>query len=387
MNRKWSLIALFCLLLVMSALYTGRDHQAGSGGVQNLLPVKKYPKIPEVGFSPRQLPAKVNNPARQFGNAIADVVEQVMPSVVVVRTEAIEYQLRQDWFGFTYRVPRRLAGQGSGVIIDARGYVLTSNHVVEGARHIEVVLNDGTKLPAKMVGCDEITDIAVLQIIAKDIDFPPVQFGDSDAVRIGEVAIAIGSPFSLQSSVSVGFVSQKGRRIRLLPYEDFIQIDASINPGNSGGPLVDVDGRLIGINAAIQTTDSENPGSIGIAFAVPSNLAMVVARSLIETGVHLWPWVGASFGEIDPLLRRKYFGGSGVPVEEVWRNTPAARAGMLPGDIVLEVNGKPVKDEHDIYRILFSHSVGDRVKFLVQREGRTLEFNLQLEALPVQQSY
>jgi S1-C subfamily serine protease len=340
-------------------------------------------RVEERGFSPRQMPIDGSNPARAFGTAIADAVEKVMPSVVVIRTEAMQYKIQRDWFGFAYRVPQKLAGQGSGVIIDAKGHVLTSHHVVKGAQSIEVVMNDGTKLDAKVVGCDSVTDVAVLAICpdAHCDSFPAVEFGDSDAVRVGEVAIAIGSPYSLDSSVTVGHISQKGRRVHILPYEDFIQTDAAINPGNSGGPLVDVDGRLIGLNAAIHTTQ-EGQG-VGIAFAIPSNLAMVLAKSLIEKGRHDWPWVGASFGEFDPQLRNQYFGGAGVPVEQVWRDTPAARVGLLPGDIILEVDGKAVRTEYDIYRIIFGHEVGEKLPFkLLRSQGEEVMITIQLQALP-----
>lgn len=192
--------------------------------------------------------------ARQLGREIAAAVEKVMPAVVVVRTEAVLYLVAQDRFrGWLYEIPRRLAGQGSGVIFRPDGHILTCHHVVDGAQQIEVALHNGTLYPARLVGSDPESDLAVLKIEPPPGGFPTVEAADSDAVRIGEFAIAVGSPFSLASSVTLGIVSQKGRSVGLLPYEDFIQTDASINPGNSGGPLVDVDGRLIGINDAITT--------------------------------------------------------------------------------------------------------------------------------------
>jgi S1-C subfamily serine protease len=374
MNRKWLLVA-FCVAMVASALFSSLRRQNGGNGYS------PYGNVPETGFSPRQHPASGANFAREFSNAIANAVEKVMPSVVVVRTEAVQYKIHRDFFGFAYRVPEQLVGEGSGVIIDGRGYVITSRHVILGARQIEVVLNDGTKLPARLVGHARATDLAVLRIKAEGVDCPAAKFGNSDAVRVGEVAIAIGSPFSLQSSVTVGHVSQKGRRVKILPYEDFIQTDAAMNEGNSGGPLIDVDGRLIGINAAIKT-DAQEKG-VGIAFSVPANLAMVIAKSLIEKGSHEWPWVGAAFGQIDPTYRKQLFGGSGVPVLQVWRDTPAARAGLIPGDVILEVDGVAVKDEHDINRIIFSHSVGDMLDFVIVREEKKqLRLELLLEEFP-----
>ncbi len=369
MKRKWVLIG-FCGLMVLSALFSAlrRDR------VQSVL------------SRPQSLPVTGSNPAREFSDAIADAVEKVMPSVVVIRTEKIQIRkVPLDHFGFFYeRVPEQLAGEGSGVLIDKRGYLVTNWHVIEGAdpRLIEVVLNDGTKLPAKYIGHDKASDLAVLKIKEEGAaNCPVAEFGDSDALRVGEVVIAIGSPFSLQSSVTVGHVSQKGRRVQILPYEDFIQTDAAINEGNSGGPLIDVDGTLIGINAAIKT-DAQQKG-VGIAFAIPSNLAKVIADSIIETGKHEWPWVGAFFGTIKPDYRKAFFGGIGVAVTHVWDGTAAAMAGVKPGDLVLEVDGIKVADKHDVDRIIYNHGVGDRLTFLLQTEKeKQLEVELLLEEYP-----
>jgi S1-C subfamily serine protease len=374
MTRKSILIS-FCGIMVLSALLTAflrREKVEASWGRL---------AITERGFSPRQRPVTDGNPARQFSDAIADAVEKVMPSVVVIHTVADKADVRRDLFGFPlFRIQQQVAGEGSGVIIDEQGYVLTSRHVLKGAYrdHIEVVLNDGRRMSARLVGQDRATDLAVLKIIMENEIFPAVEFGDSDTVRVGDVAIAIGSPFSLQSSVTVGHVSQKGRRVEILPYEDFIQTDAAINEGNSGGPLIDADGRLIGINAAIQTDAVER--GVGIAFSVPSNLAMVIAKSLKEKGMHEWPWVGAFFGDVIEDLQDE-----GVPVEQVWRDTPAAAAGMQPGDLIVKVDGIRVRDEHDIYRIIFNHSVGEELNFTTTRDGgKRIEFNLLLEEFPRQ---
>jgi serine protease Do len=371
-RNRWILIG-FCGVMVISALVSALRRQSAE-------PSSTFSVSDPVSrFAPRQRPIEGINPARQYSDALANAVAKVMPSVVVIRTEKVGYRkVPRDIFGISYDiVPEQLAGAGSGVIIDERGYILTSWHVLKGAdsRSLEVVLNNGTKLPVQYIGHDESTDLAVLKI--KDVEalWPTVEWGDSDALRVGEVVIAIGSPFSLQSSVTVGNVSQKGRRIQVLPYEDFIQTDVAINEGNSGGPLIDVDGRLMGINAAI-LTEAQVEG-VGIAFAVPSNLAMVIAKSLIEKGKHEWPWVGASFGIAgipgDTQLR----------VNQVWRDTPAARAGMQVGDIVLEVNGKKIKEESDIFRVIFNHAVGEKVRFLIERNNQIQpEIELLLEEFP-----
>ena len=193
-----------------------------------------------------------------MSEGLADTVEKVMPSVVVVQTEAVRYTTAYDIFWRPVPgQPEIAAGQGSGVIIDKDGHVLTSHHVIDGADTIKVVLQDGTAFDAEVVGEDPHTDIGVVQIKdLGDYELIPIEPGDSDALRVGEFVVAVGSPFHLSSSVTLGIVSQKGRSMGVLPYEDFIQTDASINPGNSGGPLVDLNGRMVGINAVIQTAGS-----------------------------------------------------------------------------------------------------------------------------------
>jgi serine protease Do len=381
MSRKNIIVVIFCGLMILSALFSAVNRRR-----VDVEPSHQLVDIPDSRFVPRQRPIEGTNIAREYSNAIADAVEKVMPSVVVIRTEKISVKRHEmvDLFGFRkyYRyVPEELMGEGSGVIIDESGHVLTSWHVIEGARDGAVVLNDGTKMAAELVGFDRATDLAVLKINGEGVDFPAVEFGDSDLVRVGEVVIAIGSPFSLQSSVTVGHVSQKGRKVHILPYEDFIQTDAAINEGNSGGPLIDVDGRLVGINTAKKTDDQQK--GVGIAFSVPSDLAMVVAKSIIEKGVHEWPWIGATFYTGEKKDQDGNSDGSGVMISQVWDNTPASRAGLQTGTAVLLVDGIPVKTEQDIERIIYNKSVGDSVKFLFQtKEKEQLEIELPLEEFP-----
>lgn len=324
--------------------------------------------------------------ARQFGTEVADAVERVMPAVVVVRTESTVYHPARDmFFGTLYGIPERLAGQGSGVIIRPEGYVLTSHHVIAGAQQVEVVLDDGTKYPADLVGRDPLTDLAVLKIKAPDgAKLTAVEAGDSDALRVGEFVIAVGSPFSLDSSVTLGIVSQKGRSVGRLPYEDFIQTDASINPGNSGGPLVDVDGRMVGINAMIQTAGPLGQGSIGIGFAVPVNLAMRVAEQLIERGEVERPWIGIQMGEgtDSPLARRSARRDSGVRVIEVFNNTPASRVGLAEGDLILKVNGVAVATPRAVQREIFKRRAGETITMEVQREDKDMTFEIVTESMP-----
>ena len=324
---------------------------------------------------------------RAMSEGIADVVEQVAPSVVVVRTEAIQMMTYHDFFGRYYGIPRRLAGQGSGVIFDKQGLVLTSNHVIDGAQEIELVLHDETIFEAELVGQDPHTDLAVLKI--KDLggrELVAIEPGDSDKLRVGEYVIAIGSPFSLSESVMGGLVSAKGRSMGLLPFEDFIQTDAQINPGNSGGPLVDVDGRMVGINAVIQTAGPQ--GSIGIGFAVPANRAMAIARDLVDDGTVERPWLGIVPEELSPQAARRVLGqDSGVYIGEVFRDTPAYKGGLYRGDIVLKVNDRPVTTVLELQHEVFSQDVGSEMKVTVLRSNREIEVSIASERMPSRNVY
>ena len=338
---------------------------------------------------------------KAFGREIADMVERVMPSVVVVRTEAVEYHLARDpYHGRWYKIPERLAGQGSGVIIRKEGYVLTSNHVVEDAQHIQVALPDGSQFTAQVVGFDAMTDLAVLKIEkAGNRVFTPIEPGDSDKVRVGEFAIAIGSPFTLNSSVTLGIVSQKGRAVGMLPYEDFIQTDASINLGNSGGPLVDVEGKLIGINAVIQTAGPAAQGSIGIGFAVPVNLAVRVAKDLIEHGHVQRPWIGIQMRDPeeyggDAAVRHGRNGRAapeaaaaparkGVFVAEVVTQGPADKAGLHAGDLITSVDGQSVASVHDVQKVVWLRGAGEALRVEVQRDGQKKSVLVTSEPMPL----
>jgi S1-C subfamily serine protease len=309
--------------------------------------------------------------ARQFSQEIADVVEQTMPSVAVIRTEAVRYFRGYDPFFGPVRVPRRQAGQGSGIVIDREGHVLTSAHVVAGAQGIQVSFPDESTFAAKLVASNPATDLAVLRLEPEGKPLPePIAFGDSDTLRIGEFVIAIGSPFSLQSSVTLGIVSQKGRSLGMLPYEDFIQTDAPINPGNSGGPLVDVEGRLVGVNALIHTAGTQ--GSIGIGFAVPVNLARQVADSLIRNGRFDRPWIG-----IRPQATP-----DGVRILEVFDGTPAAHAGLQVGDILRTVNDQKIGNVHDLQRALIEEAPGAALRLEIQRGKESQTLQCRTEPMP-----
>ena len=321
-----------------------------------------------------QPPTSILDPpglARRIGTEIADAVEKALPSVVVVRTESIRYQLARDSLGgHLFSIPRRKSGQGSGVIIAPEGYILTCNHVVLNAREIEVILHDGTVYPAELIGRDSESDLAVLKIEGDGEVFIPLPPADSDQVRVGEFAVAIGAPFALSGSVTIGIVSQKGRAVGLLPYEDFIQTDASINPGNSGGPLIDIDGRLIGINNAITTAGPLSRGNLGIGFAVPSNLAMDIANAIIKEGSYRRPRIGIMLGQLSPAEARKLLDrNSGVFIDSVFINSPAERAGLMPGDIIIKVDDNPVNTIREVQRAIIKHQLNEPVILIINREG------------------
>jgi S1-C subfamily serine protease len=335
----------------------------------------KHALIALVGWAALSAPVQSASPsaARQLGTSIADAVEKVMPSVVVVRTEATRYRMARDWFfGQIYGIPERLAGQGSGVIITKDGYVLTNNHVIDDAQEIEIVLDDGTKYPATLVGQDPHIDLAVVKIEkAGGRSFTAIEAGDSDLLRIGEFVIAIGSPFSLSSSVTLGIVSQKGRAIGALPYEDFIQSDAAVNVGNSGGPLVDVDGRMVGVNTLIQTA-GYSQGNIGISFAIPANLAMHVAEALIRDGKWERPWIGISMNQTP----------DGVVVEEIVPASPAAERDLRPKDVILAVEDKTVATARDVQRAIMQRRAGEEIAVKVLRAGEKKVITIKTERMP-----
>ncbi|HTE04247.1 MAG TPA: trypsin-like peptidase domain-containing protein [bacterium] len=300
-------------------------------------------------------------------SAIIDVVEHVRPSVVNINTVA---QV-QTVFGV---FPQE--GAGSGVIVSPDGYVLTNNHVVEGAQQIKVTLLSGKSYPARLVGADRFSDIAVVKIGTAE-RLPAAQLGTSGTLRVGQLAVAIGNPFGLGHTVTVGVVSALNRSIQVpgLIIENLIQTDAAINPGNSGGALVDSGGSVIGINTAIV------PNAQGIGFAIPIDSARAIMDQLIRAGRVVRPYVGVVWGgDVDRSIASQYNlpVDHGVLVREVDANGPAANAGIQAGDIIVAVDGKPVANWNEFIRELFTRRPGDRVRLEIVRDGgrRTLVVTL-----------
>jgi serine protease Do len=336
----------------------------------------------------------------------ADIVDKVKPAVISVRVKVaggaklmgfegdsplppnVERFFRR--FGLPEgvnpeerRSPRErlVTGQGSGFFISANGYAVTNNHVVDKADTVEVTADDGKTYTAKVIGTDPRTDIAVIKVEGRS-DFPYVQLAEK-APRIGDWVLAVGNPFGLGGTVTAGIVSARGRDIGAGPYDDFIQIDAPVNKGNSGGPTFDVDGNVIGVNTAIF---SPSGGSVGIAFAIPAPTVKSVVAQLKESGKVTRGWIGVQIqpvtAEIADNLGLKT--PQGALVAEPQADGPAAKAGIMAGDVITAVNGSPVKDARDLAKQIGNLAPGSTVKLTVWRKGEEKTFSVALGELPNQ---
>lgn len=284
----------------------------------------------------------------------------------------------KDFFDrfFGGEIPERDLKQkslGSGFIIDKNGYIITNNHVIEGADEVKVRLADEREFSAEVMGRDPKTDIALIQIKSFK-DLPSVNLGDSDALQVGDWVVAIGNPFGLSHTVTAGIVSAKERVIGAGPYDDFIQTDASINPGNSGGPLLNIKGEVVGINTAIVAAGQ------GIGFAIPINVAKEIIPQLKETKRVVRGWLGVAVQKITPQLARS-FGlkeSRGALVGDVFPGSPAETAGLKRGDIILEYNGKPIKEMSDLPRLVANTPVGTKIPLKIVREGKELSVDAKI---------
>ena len=377
-------------LLLGTALIAGIG---GAGISQALLP--NSPAQAEV--------VNIQNPVQVAG--FADLVEQVSPAVVSVRVEIdatpaqfelpfdprdippgspFERFFREFQEQMPNQNPRPRVGQGSGFIVSGDGYVVTNNHVIDGATKFTVTLNDGTDYTAELVGSDERTDLALLKIEdADNRDFTYVRFSDEET-RIGDWVVAVGNPFGLGGTVTAGIVSARGRQIGAGPYDDFLQIDAAVNRGNSGGPDFNLSGEVVGVNTAIF---SPSGGSVGIAFAIPAATAEAVINDLMNGGAVVRGWLGvqiqdineeiaASLGRTDP---------TGALIVAPQPDGPAAEAGLQQGDAVLAVNGEPIDDTRDLATTIAGLDPGSNAALTVWRGGTETQINVTLGTLPEQQ--
>jgi len=336
--------------------------------------------------------------AKSVPESFADLAEKLMPSVVnISTTQTVVTNVNPFPFEFPPGSPfedmfkefgtpqkRKATALGSGFIIDAKGIVITNNHVIKGAEDIFVRLDDGTEYKAEVIGVDPLSDVAVIKIIS-DIKFIPVKFGDSDKARIGDWVIAIGNPLGLSGTVTSGIISARNRDIGMNRYEDFIQTDASINVGNSGGPLFNMDGDVIGINTAI----FGRGGSIGIGFAIPSNSAKRVVEQLIEFGETKRGWLGVriqivtkEIADVEGLDKPR-----GALVASVADNSPSDKAGIKAGDIILEFNGVPITEMKELPKIVAQTEVGKTVEVKIWRNGKEISKKIKLGRLETSEDF
>jgi serine protease DegQ len=281
---------------------------------------------------------------------------------------------------------QRASSLGSGVIVSTSGYVITNHHVVEAADEIEVTLADGKKLLAKLVGSDPDTDLAVLRVDTENL--PAITFGSSETLRVGDIVLAIGSPFGFSQTVTSGIVSALGRSgLGINTFENFIQTDAAINPGNSGGPLIDASGNLIGINTAI-VSYSPNGGSMGIGFAIPVSTAKMVLEQIVKSGSVTRGWIGVEAQAITAGVAESFKLGStrGALIAGVLRGGPADKAGVKPGDVLVEVQGKPVADPAGMLNLIAALPPGEPAKLKLRRQGQDVDATITVGRRPKPQA-
>ncbi len=361
-----------------------------------LLIIQRYPQwvgLPSQDVNLQQAPQQTF--VQQGPVSYADAVSNAAPAVANLYTTKMvnnsnkpNHPLFDDpqfrrFFGDNLPKQKRMQSSlGSAVIMSPEGYLLTNNHVTSGADQIVVALKDGRETIAKVVGSDPETDLAVLKIDLKNL--PSITLGRSDAIRIGDVALAIGNPFGVGQTVTMGIISATGRnQLGLNTYEDFIQTDAAINPGNSGGALVDANGNLTGINTAIF---SKSGGSQGIGFAIPTKLALEVMKSIIEHGQVIRGWLGI---EVQPLTQElsESFGlkdRPGIVVAGIFRDGPAQKAGLQLGDVILSINGEPAGDGRRSMNQVARTKPTDKIAIQVMRNGKELKLTAEVGVRPPQ---
>lgn len=337
----------------------------------------------QLGLAPQRpfLPGAASGPV-----SYADAVARAAPAVASLYTTRLanppdsEPALRPFFGEDTGEQPRSESSLGSAVILSPQGHLLTNNHVIAGAERIRVALADGRQTLAQVIGSDPETDLAVLKIDLADL--PAITLGNSERIRTGDVSLAIGNPFGVGQTVTMGIISATGRnQLGLNTYEDFIQTDAAINPGNSGGALIDAYGQLIGINTAIF---SRSGGSQGIGFAIPTRLALEVMQAIIEHGRVIRGWLGIEVQSVGALRARQLgLAERSIMVAGVYRDGPALRAGLQPGDILLMLDGQPVTDGPQAMNQVARKQPGQTVQIEVLRQQQRLTLQLEVGSRPL----
>ena len=369
MKRLWLLFAqtvtvVVAALFVVATLqpqWLGRPSSVGS-----VVPVLQAPAI-----------APTESAASGSFRAAAKAASAAVVSINTSKAPQNSSQSADPWFRFFFgdQTPsQQQSGLGSGVIVSPAGYVLTNNHVIEEADEIEVILNDGRKAVAQVIGTDPETDLAILKIDLTNL--PVITLGNSDALEIGDQVLAIGNPFGVGQTVTSGIVSALGRtQLGINTFENFIQTDAAINPGNSGGALVDVSGHLMGINTAIY---SRSGGSMGIGFAIPTSTARSVMEAIVKDGKVTRGWIGVEPQDLTPELAESFGVGarSGVSITGVLQNGPAAQAGIRPGDVITAVKGQEVRNVPQLLAAVAALPPGEKARLDVLRRDASMQIDV-----------
>lgn len=369
-----SLAALF-VVATLRPEWLGR--QTGSGGAQ----VIGLKEAGPAASGSQAVPARAGSYSEAVRKAVPAVVNIFTSKAVKTpRNPFANDPLFRQFFGDQPEREQRSTGLGSGVIVSNKGYILTNHHVIEAADEIEVATADGKKFKARVVGSDPDTDIAVLQVETESL--PAITFGNDGSLRAGDVVLAIGNPFGVGQTVTMGIVSAVGRsHLGINTFENFIQTDAAINPGNSGGALIDSSGNLVGINTAIY---SQSGGSMGIGFAIPASSARQVMESIIETGSVTRGWIGVEAQEITPELAEsfKLKATSGALIAGVVRGGPADKGGVRPGDVLLAVEGKPVTDPQSMLTLVAALVPGKPAKIQIRRDTKDMDIQIEVGKRP-----
>jgi serine protease DegQ len=328
------------------------------------------------------------------GDSFAPAAQKVIPAVVNIFTQqkirnpahpALQDPVFRYFFGDRLDArPREASNLGSGVVVSPNGYILTNHHVVEAADEIQVALADGKILPARVVGTDPETDLAVLKIDAGTL--PTITFAQADSLQVGDWVLAVGNPFGVGQTVTAGIVSALGRtHLGINTFENFIQTDAAINPGNSGGALVDAAGHLVGVNSAIY---SRTGGSQGIGFAIPVSIARQVMEQIVKSGSVTRGWVGVEIQDLTPELAESFNlkTAQGALIAGVLKGGPADAGGVRPGDILLAVNGKPVSDSASLLNLIAALKPGEKTELTVERKQQMLKISIAVGRRPMQRA-
>ncbi len=390
LKRLWLLFAqsvtvLLALLFIITVL---KPHWLQKRGLSNMRLL-----APDVAL--HEAPPKVNVRRMQSSVSYADAVQKAMPAVVNVfsststaRSRGLNTHDPLFRFFFGNQLPREQPAStlGSGVIVSPQGYILTNEHVINGADEIEVALADGRTASAKVIGADPETDLAVLKIQLDNL--PSITLSHIEQARVGDVVLAIGNPYAVGQTVTMGIISALGRNhLGISEFENFIQTDASIHPGNSGGALVDVNGHLLGINTAIYSSLS-NGGSLGIGFAIPVSTVRTVLESIIATGTVTRGWIGIQPQDLTPEIAESFDlkRTSGAIVAGVLQNSPAQRAGVRPGDILIRVNNEKIHDTRQLMNAIAQLKPGTRAVLHILRKKKALALPIKIVKRPAPQA-